>query len=86
VKVIVRVYLLISVVEQALTQEIEASRLNDPMHIRQFAALDIAKFIDYHEEPGGFFYLTNSKNDDAIFTAEGYVEYVRLCPDMETYR
>jgi hypothetical protein len=55
------------------------------MHIKKFAALDIGKHLTYVEDAGGFFYLMNSDERDAVFSVEGYIEYVRLCPSLERF-
>jgi hypothetical protein len=71
--------------ESLLTEEIEKSVSSTPMHIKQFASMDIDKYLNYVEDVGGFFYLINSDGVDAAFVAEGYVEYVRLCPSNERF-
>jgi hypothetical protein len=68
-----------------LSKEIEESQLGNPMHLKQFATLDVEKYLTYVEDVGGVFYLTDSKHRDAVFTVEGYIEYVRLCPSLERF-
>jgi hypothetical protein len=74
------------VIEHSLMVELENSCLGDAMHIQRFASLDLEKYLLLHEGPGEFFYLTNDKGVDAVFTMEGYIEYLRLCPDIDHFR
>jgi hypothetical protein len=60
--------------------------MSNPMHISQFSSIKPEDYLKYMETGTGFFYLVDTKGLDAMFSLEGFISHVKVCPDNEKFR
>lgn len=65
---------------------IDSSCSSNVMHLKHFATIKPDDYLAYKQDSSGFFYLEDSKKHDAVFSVEGFAEFVRLCPSLDRFR